>query len=150
MSASDEILKANAAFYKAFAERDYAAMSELWARRAPVSCIHPGWPPLMGRDAVLASWRDVLSASEPLDVRVQEIGVQGYGDAALVLCGEVLNGRAALSAANLFVREDGAWRLAFHQSGQIVSGMPRNADDDGEESSSPRRATKKPLLKPKR
>jgi ketosteroid isomerase-like protein len=145
MSAAAEILKANTAFYKAFAERDYGAMAALWAQRTPVSCVHPGWPPLMGRDAVLASWRDVLSAAEPLDVRVQEIGVQGYGDTALVLCGEVLNGRAALSAANLFVREDGEWRLVFHQSGQIVSGMPRDADDDETPAATPA-GKRKPVL----
>lgn len=120
MSAPEEILAANNAFYKAFADRDIAAMEALWAKNHPVSCVHPGWPPLMGRDAVMASWRDVLSASESMEIRVQDIGVQGFGDTALVLCGEILNGRAALSAANLFVREDGKWRLAFHQSGQIV------------------------------
>lgn len=127
MPGPEEILAANAAFYKAFAERDYPAMAAVWAKNAPVSCIHPGWPPLMGRDAVLASWRDVLSAAEPIDIRVRDIGVQGYGDAALVLCGEILNGRAALAAANLFVREDGAWRLAFHQSGQIVAAAAEEA-----------------------
>lgn len=120
MSAPEEILAANNAFYRAFADRDLAAMEALWAKNHPVSCVHPGWPPLMGRDAVMASWRDVLSASEPMEIRVQDIGVQGFGDTALVLCGEILNSQAALSAANLFVREDGKWRIAFHQSGQIV------------------------------
>lgn len=120
MSAPEDILAANKAFYKAFADRDIAAMDALWANDHPVSCVHPGWPPLMGRDAVMASWRDVLSASEPMEIRVQDIGVQGFGDTALVLCGEILNGHAALSAANLFVRENGVWRLAFHQSGRIA------------------------------
>lgn len=143
MPAQDDILAANAAFYQAFAERNYPAMVAVWARHAPVSCIHPGWPPLMGRDAVLASWRDVLSAPEPLEVRVQNIGVQGFGDAVMVLCGEVLNGRAALAAANLFVREDGAWRLVFHQSGQIVSGMPPSLE---EEDAPPPKAKAKPVL----
>ncbi|HRJ61551.1 MAG TPA: nuclear transport factor 2 family protein [Azospirillaceae bacterium] len=120
MPAPEDILAANKAFYKAFADRDLAAMEALWAKNHPVSCVHPGWPPLMGRDAVMASWRDVLSASEPMEIRVQDIGVQGFGDTALVLCGEILNSQAALSAANLFVREDGKWRIAFHQSGRIA------------------------------
>ena len=120
MSGPEDLLAANAAFYKAFAERDIRAMDALWAKSAPVSCVHPGWPPLVGRDAVLASWRDVLSAPEPIDVRVKDVGVQSFGDTALVLCGEILNGRAALAAANLFVREEGTWRMAFHQSGQIA------------------------------
>ena len=54
------VLAANAAFYSAFATRDMTAMSELWAAEAPVACTHPGWPVLLGRDDVLASWRGIL------------------------------------------------------------------------------------------
>ena len=42
-----------------------------------------------------------------------------YGDAALVFCEEELDG-GTLVASNLFVREDGAWRIAHHQAGQLV------------------------------
>ena len=42
-----------------------------------------------------------------------------YGEVALVLCEEELDG-GTLIASNLFVREDGAWRIAHHQAGQIV------------------------------
>lgn len=137
MLAQDAILAANDAFYRAFANRDYPAMAALWAQRAPVSCVHPGWPPLMGRDAVLASWRDVLSTAEPLDVRIQCIGVQGFGDTALVLCGEVLNNHAALAASNLFVREDGEWRIVAHHSGQIHAVMPTEEDEETEAPEAP-------------
>jgi SnoaL-like protein len=43
-----------------------------------------------------------------------------YGDAALVLCEEELDG-GTLVASNVFVREDGAWRIAHHQAGQLVA-----------------------------
>ena len=43
-----------------------------------------------------------------------------YGDTALVLCEEELDG-GTLVASNLFVREDGAWRIAHHQAGQLVA-----------------------------
>ena len=42
-----------------------------------------------------------------------------YGDAALVLCEEELEG-GTLAASNFFVREDGVWRIAHHHAGQIV------------------------------
>jgi ketosteroid isomerase-like protein len=42
-----------------------------------------------------------------------------YGDTALVLCEEELDG-GTLAATNLFVREDGGWRIAHHHAGQIV------------------------------
>lgn len=120
MSSETDVIAANAAFYAAFTARDFAAMSRLWAARAPVSCTHPGWPPLLGRDAVLSSWRDILAQSEPMRVEGLRPRVQMFGGQALVLCGETLNGRAVLAASNLFTLEDGEWRIVFHQAGQIV------------------------------
>ena len=38
---TEAVLAANGAFYAAFNERDTASMNVLWARRAPVSCVHP-------------------------------------------------------------------------------------------------------------
>ena len=49
---------ANEAFYVAFSTRDLEAMDALWARQAPVTCIHPGWNALTGRDAVMESWHE--------------------------------------------------------------------------------------------
>ncbi len=59
--ARDAVLFANEAFYRAFADRDIAAMEEIWASEAPVACIHPGWSPVIGRERVLASWRAILA-----------------------------------------------------------------------------------------
>ena len=42
-----------------------------------------------------------------------------YGDVALVLCEEELEG-GTLAASNFFVREDGVWRIAHHHAGQII------------------------------
>ncbi len=49
MSESAEILFANETFYHVFRTRDLGAMDELWARRAPVVCVHPGWQALTTR-----------------------------------------------------------------------------------------------------
>ena len=47
------LLFANETFYRAFAERDVPLMEALWADTEPVTCLHPGWPPVEGREAVL-------------------------------------------------------------------------------------------------
>ena len=62
MDMSDEsaIITANAAFYAAFATGDFTALAALWADDDGVSCIHPGWPAIVGRDNVIGSWRDIL------------------------------------------------------------------------------------------
>ena len=46
------------------------------------------------------------------------------GDTALVLCRELVGG-AALIATNLFVREDGDWRLLHHHSGPVSMPSPQ-------------------------
>ena len=61
MSDTAELLFANEAFYHVFRSRDLAAMEALWARRAPIACVHPGWQALITREAVMASWSDILS-----------------------------------------------------------------------------------------
>lgn len=116
MADPDDILRLNRSFYRAFAEHDFEAMDELWADTLPVSCIHPGWQALFGRDDVMSSWRDLMNSGPgtPIVARAERVSL--YRDTALVLCEEVLNGGAVLAAANLFVREDGEWRLAHHQA----------------------------------
>lgn len=115
MRAHAEIIFINEAFYRAFHDRDFAAMDALWARAEPVTCIHPGWPALTGRQAVLESWRRILEGEAPrIVVRAPEAFV--IGDVGYVLCYETI-GADALIATNIFRCEDGAWRLIHHQAG---------------------------------
>jgi ketosteroid isomerase-like protein len=114
-----DVLAANAAFYAAFAAKDMAAMEALWAQRAPVTCLHPGWNLLSGREAVLESWRAILE--NPQQGRIVAGGATArlLGDAALVVCRELVSGNP-LAATNVFILEDGAWRLVHHQSGPVM------------------------------
>jgi len=119
MTDSDAVLAANLEFYRAFTARDRAAMNALWARRAPVACLHPGWTALTDRDAIIQSWEGILSSPDAPRIACFDEQVLLYGDVALVLCEEELDG-GTLAASNLFIREDGEWRIAHHHAGQIV------------------------------
>src|SRR5512139_2540606 len=110
MGDADMVLSTNAVFYVAFATRDVAKMETLWAQQAPVACIHPGWQPLLGRDAVLASWRDIMSGPNSPPVRCVDPVVHLVGSTALVICTERFDD-AELAATNVFVKEDGHWKL---------------------------------------
>ncbi|QQS15247.1 MAG: nuclear transport factor 2 family protein [Rhodospirillales bacterium] len=110
--------RANRALYRAFVDRDIEAMDALWARAAPVACLHPGQPPLYDRATILASWRAILrNPAQPTTVRIVEDVVVARGDMGMVICREILPG-AHLLATNVFTREDGAWRMIHHQSAQ--------------------------------
>ncbi len=123
MTDDDAVLTANLEFYQAFAARDAAAMDRLWAHRAPVTCVHPGWTVLADRDAVMDSWESILGNPDAPRIACFDERVFLHGDVALVICEEELDG-GTLAASNLFVREDGAWRLAHHHAGQIVRRQP--------------------------
>ena len=114
-----EVLAANAAFYAAFAHRDATAMDDLWAREAPVACLHPGWEPLLGRDSVVASWRRILrGGGAPPSIRCEQPQAYLSGEAAWVICAEVVPG-GVLAATNVFVHERGKWRMAHHHSSPL-------------------------------
>ncbi|MCP4327874.1 MAG: nuclear transport factor 2 family protein [Alphaproteobacteria bacterium] len=121
----DAVLAVNAEFYAAFTERDYEAMESLWARISPVACIHPGWPPISGRDEVMVSWQQILgNAGAP---KVECVSPEPFlcGDAIFVICYERIDD-ALLAATNVFVREDGIWKMVHHQAGP-TSGEPEAA-----------------------
>jgi ketosteroid isomerase-like protein len=119
MTDQDAVLAANLEFYRAFAARDLTAMDALWARRAPVACVHPGWTALRDRDSIIESWAGILSNPDAPRIACYDEQAFLYGDVALVLCEEELEG-GTLAASNFFIREDGVWRIAHHQAGQIV------------------------------
>lgn len=137
MSQRPAILFANDAFYTAFATGDYAAMDAVWSRRAPVCCIHPGWTALNDRDAIMESWRGILSANTggtartTAAIRCVRPKVFRLEGAAWVACYEILpNG--ILIATNIFVPEGSAWRMVHHHAG------PAPPMDAGDEADPPR------------
>jgi ketosteroid isomerase-like protein len=113
------VLAANLAFYTAFKERDMRAMEHLWSEQHSPSCIHPGWAPLLGRQAVMASWRAILGAPESPQIEMTSPNAVVMGDAAFVVCIERLED-GTIAATNVFVQEEGRWRLVHHQGGPMA------------------------------
>jgi ketosteroid isomerase-like protein len=131
MGDEERILTANAAFYRAFAARDADAMASVWARRAPVACIHPGWQALRGRDAVLASWRAILGGPGAPAISCGAAAAHVLGDAAFVICIERLPG-VELVATNVFVREDGEWKMVHHHASGMAREVTESEPDEEE------------------
>ena len=119
MSDETEILAANAAYYRAFETADFAAMSRIWADDN-VSCIHPGWPVLIGRQMILESYREILRNPDQERIEPRNETVMAAGEEARVFCVEFVGG-SALAATNLFKRVGGAWRMTHHQASPIAA-----------------------------
>jgi ketosteroid isomerase-like protein len=112
----DQVLKANQAFYDAFAAGDYDRLERLWTHTGEISVIHPGSSLLHGRQPVMSSWRQILGNADGSNIRCADPRVYLLGDVAYVVCSEVFpDGR--LIATNIFRLEDNTWRMVHHQAG---------------------------------
>ncbi len=126
MSERDVTLFANEAFYRAFADRDMEAMDGVWASNASVCCIHPGWDAIQERKGNLESWRSILSNPGSPDIRCRAADVIMWSEVAAVVCFEQI-GESYLMATNIYIHEDGHWRIVHHQAGP-TSAVP--SDDE--------------------
>jgi ketosteroid isomerase-like protein len=122
MSDIASVLFVNEAFYDAFRARDLSTMDAIWSQRQEVACIHPGWPPLAGREEVLRSWQGILGGSGSPEILCRE-------PKAFVICYEQI-GRNILVATNIFAREGHDWRLIHHQAGPCNAVTAEDELDD--------------------
>ena len=130
---TQQLLRAACArFYRTFEQLDLEAMSELWAQKFPVSCVHPGWDLVLGREAVLESWRTIFHGSSELRFENEEAQVVVGGEMGWVVSREVLRTSVqgmpvenTLTSINTFVLEDGVWRIAHHHAAPLLAGRPR-------------------------
>ncbi len=119
------ILEANRSFYRAFASGAFADLAALLAPEDAVTA-HPWRPAVHGRAQVLEGWRAILEAGPP-PIRCLAPQVSRFGDAAVVTCIEDTGGEPCI-ATNVFVRVDGAWRLAHHHGAPLAPGFLSGAD----------------------
>jgi ketosteroid isomerase-like protein len=113
---SNDVLEVNQDFYDAFAAGDYASVEKLWAGVDKVSVIHPGRAVLHGRKAVMKSWLEILENSGGSQIRCDNPKAYILGDTAYVVCTEVFPA-GRLIATNIFIMEEGGWKMVHHQAG---------------------------------
>jgi hypothetical protein len=128
MTGNQANLASNAVFYEAFLAGDLGRMVELWADDEGISCIHPGWPAIIGRAAVIGSWRDILLSANRPQVTCEEPYPIITGDSGWVLCVELI-GSAALAASTHCRHINGMWRLVHHQSSSIARTVAQASQD---------------------
>jgi ketosteroid isomerase-like protein len=111
-------LTANDEFYTAFGTGDAEAMDACWSKTEPVLCTHPGWQPIHGREEVIESWQRILENGPP-SVRWSDGRVAIIRGVAFVSCIEwLIDG--TLVATNVFVWEEGAWKLVHHHASPLA------------------------------
>lgn len=122
---SAALLFAHAEYYRAFASRNLQAMMDLWALE-DISCVHPGWPVLIGRTAVIASYRDIFLNPQQPSIEARQERILRSDFEGRVFCVEEVGG-ALLMATNWFALQDSRWRLIHHQASPLAPGSSREA-----------------------
>lgn len=113
------VLAANAAFYDAFNRKDADAMARLWSDTHDITCVHPGWNVLEGRDAVLESWRRILENPDQPKIVSAAQSAQVLGSTAIVVGRELVAG-SPIATTNAFVWENGSWRMILHHASPVA------------------------------
>ncbi|MCB1754995.1 MAG: nuclear transport factor 2 family protein [Gammaproteobacteria bacterium] len=124
------------AFYRAFAECNPGGMKAVWHSDKPV-CIHPGATPLVGLEAILASWNGILGNSLPPDLRIKTIKRMDLGSVQIHIVEEQVNpdtGTAPVSnillATNVYLLTEQGWKMTeHHASTTLVSQASRPPSD---------------------
>ena len=132
MTLAEESLFINEAFYQAFRARDLDAMEDLWAREAPVVCIHPGWSAILDRGEIIETWQGIFENPEAPEIYCRSPKAIPLGDVTLVVCYEEMKS-GLLVAANIYRRESGGLKIVHHQAGpsDTPPGGLGEAQDEG-------------------
>lgn len=113
--------EAEAAFYRAFSQRDLRAMMAVWADDEDVVCIHPGGQTLMGGEAVRASWAEIFRNAPDMQFIVAEKQRSQNDTLAVHVVHEHIRtggemSRAPILATNVYRRTDSGWRMVLHHA----------------------------------
>jgi hypothetical protein len=119
---------ANARFYRAFESLDLAEMELVWSNDDHVTCVHPGWPLLVGWDEVRASWETIFKNTAEIRFTLSDVRVVVRSLLGWVTCVENIlssqQGRIAVTsvlATNLFERDSREWRMVHHHASHLLA-----------------------------
>jgi len=125
-----EVIEANASFYRAFETLKIEAMEQLWAKDADIQCGHPGWRILRGWGPVMESWKRIFENTPSMKFTLTDVKVEVRGELAWVTLYENLNSTiegqnysAAILTTNMFQKTSEGWRMILHH-GSSVSQPP--------------------------
>ena len=113
--------QAEMAFYRAFEANDLAAMMAVWDDAEDIVCIHPMGPALTGRNAVIDSWREILSGGVAMRFSLEKVQTYVADNLSIHLLNEHIdiasgNRVAPMAATNIYRLSAHGWRLVSHHA----------------------------------
>lgn len=124
------ILSANQAFYDAFSTASFDLMKNVWSSREEIVCIHPGWAPLYGQEAVMQSWSNILMGGHSPKITCHNAIAHFLKfDLCFVTCFESLQG-GTMAATNIFLNEENSWKMIHHHAAPTAQHIPHTSNDN--------------------
>jgi len=124
------ILSANQAFYDAFSTASFDLMKKVWSSSEEIVCIHPGWAPLYGQEAVMQSWSNIfMEGHSPKITCHNAIAHFLKFDLCFVTCFESLQG-GTMAATNIFLSEENSWKMIHHHAAPTAQHIPHTSNDN--------------------
>lgn len=127
LSAKEEILAVNEAFYHAFSKKDIKSMKSLWWQGTTSLCVHPGGRAIIGWESIQASWISIFKNTDLLEIDIEIIKIEIDQALAYVVVEETVlqssRGRklkAQSIATNIFQNMAQKWYLIHHQGSPIM------------------------------
>jgi len=122
-----DLEEANARFYRVFEALHIGEMDAVWSHTEHVTCVHPGWPLLVGWDAVRASWETIFNNTAEMSFTVSSVRAIRAGDMGWVTCTENIlsevRGRVSVTsvlATNIYERDGEQWMLVHHHASHVL------------------------------
>jgi ketosteroid isomerase-like protein len=141
------ITELNAALYAAVEAADLDRLNEIWVDddlAKTAHCVHPGWPPLRGRDEVLRSFAVIMANTSYIQFFLTDVHVEVNADMAVLTCEEniltsvgeeentassrLAGGRVV--ATNVFRRTPAGWRLWLHHGSPVIAPPEGQGESD--------------------
>ncbi|MBZ8181837.1 nuclear transport factor 2 family protein [Oscillatoria salina] len=124
---NNDLLAANAAFYRAFEKKDIQAMSKVWSSGTGSLCIHPGGKIIQGWNDIHTSWEKIFQATQYLEIETEVTSVEVSGDLGYVVLREnvlqISRGRrlqAQSIATNIFAKMAEKWYMVHHHASPLM------------------------------
>lgn len=114
--------EAEAAFYRAFAQRDLDGMMAVWADDEDIICVHPVGERLQGQAAIRHSWQSIFSNGPRMSFRIEEPRVLRDERLAVHQVKERIrfedeqDFQPPVMATNIYRLGNGGWRMVLHHA----------------------------------
>ena len=125
-SDKERVLEVNKRFYEDLGSRDLELMGTVFVHDERAGCTHPGWIMLQGWEAIRQSWENVFDPEDKLGIKLHNVTVDIYDDAACVTCIQELTYirrdpvmMNVSVSTNIFERTEDGWKMIIHHASPI-------------------------------